>query len=97
MWKEHRVILGLQTPAGAIQSKFGLEGDPELLSCITGHAQPPNEIFFARWSKAGSRKPLFYPQISSPCPSLKYSSRAGMKATRERGDMVACLQVKLRC
>lgn len=25
MWKEHHIILGLQTPAGAIQSKFCLQ------------------------------------------------------------------------
>lgn len=38
IWKEHRVILGLQTPAGAIQSKFGLQGDPGALElCSTGH------------------------------------------------------------
>lgn len=38
MWKEHRVILGLQTPAGAIQSKFGLQGEPGALElCSTGH------------------------------------------------------------
>ena len=58
MWKEHRVILGLQTPAGAVRGTFCLQGDPEPLSLHRRTRVTIERDFFARLSKPGSRKPF---------------------------------------
>lgn len=58
MWKEHRIILGLQTPAGATQSKFCLQGDPELLSLHHRTRIMIKCNFFSRLSKSSSIKPF---------------------------------------
>lgn len=84
IWKEHRIILGLQTPVGAVQSKFCLQGDAELLCLHHRTCIMIEHDFFAHLSKPQSHLPLFPPQISSPCPFLKYSPTAWMKATKER-------------
>jgi len=60
MWKEHHIILGLQTPAGAIQSKFCLQD--VLLSSLHHRAFVMIErdffFFFANLLKPSSRKPF---------------------------------------
>lgn len=77
MWKEHRIILGLQTPAGAIQSKFGLRGDPELLSCVTGHAQPSNEILLLVGQKQVPESLCSIPKLALPVHSLNMHPERG--------------------
>lgn len=64
MWKEQHIILGLQTPAGAVPSKLCWCRDPELLilhcrahRAIRGSSSP-------HLSKPGSRKP--FPFVPAP-------------------------------
>lgn len=73
MWKEHRIILGLQTPAGAIQSKFCLQGDPELLS-LYHRTRINNQMqFFCSFVKSRFQKAIslcFILKSDLPVPSL---------------------------
>lgn len=59
MWKEHHIILGLQTPAGAIQSKFYLQERcraPELASHHRAFVAVKGD-FLAQLLKPESRLP----------------------------------------
>lgn len=97
MWKEQRIILGLQTPSGAIPSKFCRHTDPELLilhcrahGAIRGNSSP-------HLSKSGARKPLPFVlppnQLSPSSPWILIQSRGA--AHQAEGEW--CLQVRLCC
>lgn len=64
MWKEQHIILGLQTPSGAIPSKFCRRRDPELPIPHRRARRAIGADFSPHLSKPGSRKPL--PFVLSP-------------------------------
>lgn len=64
MWKEQHIILGLQTPSGAIPSKFCRRRDPELPIPHRRARRAIGGDFSPHLSKPGSRKP--FPFVLSP-------------------------------
>lgn len=61
MWKEHHIILGLQTPAGAILSKFRLQ-DVELSSLH--HRAFLMIFFFSSFVKTRFQKAISFCSIA---------------------------------
>lgn len=96
MWKEHHIILGLQTPAGAIQSEFYLQERcraPELASHHRAFVAVKGD-FLAQLLKPESRLPGITKLALLIC-SLSTTAKCG--SPPGRGGIMARPQGRLCC